>query len=99
MKNFLIALGLLIVIVFIKNLYKDKQFLSEEVQILEFELLEKDSIIQTLNKDKMILNKKFKEELEKIKKTKKKKFIRPKIEVVEPPKIEVVEPEITDTIK
>jgi type II secretory pathway component PulC len=99
MKNFLIALGLLMVIIFIKNLYKDKQFLDEEVKILEFELFEKDNIIKNLNKDIVVLNKKLKEESKKLEKPKKKKIINPKIVVSEPTKVDTLKTEITDTIK
>lgn len=94
MKNFLIALLLLVVIVSVKNLYMDKKFLEEEVTMLEFELSEKEKTVKNLEQEKLVL-------MDSIQVEKKKNIKKPKIKVVIPKKIESVvvikEEQIKDT--
>jgi len=99
MKNFLIALGLLTIIVFIKNLYKDNQFLTEEVEILNYELLEKDSIIKNRDDRYKILSNKIRTLTQKPKKKIKKIIKKNPTDTIKPIQEKIIVPEIIDTIK
>jgi len=99
MKNFLIALGLLTIIVFIKNLYKDNQFLTEEVEILNYELLEKDSIIKNRDDRYEIISNKFRTLTQKPKKKIKKVIKKNPTDTIKPVQEKIIVPEIIDTIK
>ena len=97
MKNFLIALGLLVLIIFVKNLYEDNQFSKGEIEILNSELLIKETTINKLQKEKNFLIKKLKIERSKNRIPKKIKLkVRP-IEIVPEITPEVI-PQQTDTL-
>jgi hypothetical protein len=55
MKNFLIALVIMLLFCFIKNIYDDTNFLSEEVDMLNYEILQKELIIKNLKEENFIL--------------------------------------------
>ena len=71
MKNFLIALVIMLLFCFIKNIYDDTNFLSEEADMLNYEILQKELIIKKLKKENFILVDKLEKEKKKIKQPKK----------------------------
>lgn len=84
---------LLFTFTFVKNLYDDRNFLREDLEIMEYELMDKDVSISKLQKEVG----KLRVELDKskVKPIKKKKiFIKPKVidstEVVMPVTIETI---------
>lgn len=98
MKNFLVAVGLLILIMFIKNFYEDNHFLKGEIELLNYEIMKKENSINKLQKEKKVLIKQLEFEKHKNKQPKKikRKFVKP-IEVTPEPIIEVA-PQKVDTL-
>lgn len=99
MKNFLIALGLLMVIMFVKNLYEDKESLEFDMEVMKQELGQKEQSLLQLQKENKELIVKLQKEKNKIRKPKKeKRIIKSLVEqpIVEPQ--ETIIKEIKDTL-
>ena len=99
MKNFLIALVIMLLFCFIKNIYDDTNFLSEEVDMLNYEILQKELIIKNLKEENFILVDNLKKEKKKIKQPKKnKKKINKTVEISPEPLLNN-NPQTIDTLK
>jgi hypothetical protein len=99
MKNFLIALVIMLLFCFIKNIYDDTNFLSEEVDMLNYEILQKELIIKNLKEENFILVDNLKKEKKKIKQPKKnKKKINKPVEISPEPLLNN-NPQTIDTLK
>jgi len=67
----------------LKDINNSKRFVEENNQILEYEMLAKDSTIQSLNKQNRVLSDSIKE-LTKPKPKKKILFVKPQVDTIKP---------------
>lgn len=91
----LIILFFLFYFISLKDINDSKKFVEENNMILEYEMIEKDSIIMALEKDRNLLNKKIKEmtEIKKIVKQKRKPIVK------DTPIVDTLKVEVLDTLK